>query len=54
MKTRPEEEKKYKKQGQDIESETESSSGDDDTFLLDDWDNWLDNSEAHNLGILHI
>lgn len=36
--------KKYKKQaGQNIESETESSSDDiNDTFLLDDWDNWFD------------
>jgi len=38
---------KYKKRtSQNIESETESSSNDDDTFLLEDWDNWLDDSEA--------
>ena len=39
--------KRYKKQtGQNVESETESSSDDDDTFLLDDWDNWLGDSEV--------
>ena len=37
--------KKYNKR-EGCESETENSSSDDDTFLLDDWDNWLDDSEA--------
>ena len=32
--------------GQNVKSETESSSDDEDTFLLDDWDNWLDDSEV--------
>ena len=38
--------KEYKKKGgQNIESETENSS-DDETILLDDWDDWLDYSEV--------
>ena len=37
--------KKYNKR-EGCESETENSSSDDDTFLLDDWDNWLDDSKA--------
>ena len=39
--------KKYKKQAdQNVELETESVSDNNDTFLLDDWDNWLDDSKV--------